>query len=47
MKKTLAFLADFGCKKLHIARYARHDDALRANQGDRSSGFSFWRALVS
>jgi hypothetical protein len=23
-----------------------HDDALRANQGDRSPGFSFWRALV-
>jgi hypothetical protein len=47
MKKFLAFLAGFGLKNLYRARHSFHDDSLRANQGDRAPGFSFWRALVS
>jgi hypothetical protein len=47
MKRVLAFLADFGRNKLHFAQGALHDDTLRANQGDRSPAFSYWRALVS
>jgi hypothetical protein len=47
MKEFLAFLAGFGRNKLGFAQAAFHDDTLRANQGDRAPGFSFWRALVS
>ena len=44
MKKILTLLLDFG-----RARFGSsfHDDSLRANQGERSPGFSYWRALVS
>ncbi len=44
MKEILAFLHALGRATL---RPAYHDDSLRANQGDRSPTFSFWRALVS
>jgi hypothetical protein len=47
MRGFLAFLARFGRNKLGFARATLHDDTLRANQGDRSPSFSFWRALVS
>lgn len=47
MKFFLSFLAGFGRNRLNFARTAFHDDTLRANQGDRTPGFSFWRALVS
>ncbi len=46
MKKVLAHLLDLGRTALRSAQ-TNHDDSLRANQGDRSPGFSFWRALVS
>jgi hypothetical protein len=46
MKGLLAILAGLGRNKL-FARVTFHDDTLRANQGDRTPGFSFWRALVS
>ncbi|HZV76443.1 MAG TPA: hypothetical protein VFF63_01640 [Candidatus Babeliales bacterium] len=47
MKRILAFLAEFGRNTLHPAQNVSHDDTLRANQGYRSPGFSYWRALVS
>ena len=47
MKGFLAFLLEVGRNALRPARENSHDDTLRANQGDRSPGFSFWRALVS
>lgn len=47
MKRILAFLAALGHNKLRPAYRTFHDDTLRANQGDRSPSFSFWRALVS
>jgi hypothetical protein len=47
MKRVLAFLADFGRNKLHFGQHMFHDDTIRANQGDRAAGFSYWRALVS
>ena len=45
MKRILAFLQGVGLTLRPIGTY--HDDSLRANQGDRSTSFSFWRALVS
>jgi hypothetical protein len=47
MKKFLTFLIGFGSRALRPAPAAYHDDSLRANQGDRTPSFSFWRALVS
>jgi len=47
MKRVLAFLAKFGRIRFHRAQNVFHDDTLRANQGDRSPSFSYWRALVS
>jgi hypothetical protein len=46
MKRVLAFLIEV-VHRLCLAHESFHDDTLRANQGDRSPGFSFWRALVS
>jgi hypothetical protein len=46
MKEFLAFLAGFGRNRFGLAQTPFHDDTLRANQGDRAPGFSFWRALV-
>jgi hypothetical protein len=46
MKKVLTFL--FGLAHRLTGGYEPiHNDALRANQGDRGPRFSFWRALVS
>jgi hypothetical protein len=45
MKGILAFLHAVGLALRPIRTY--HDDSLRANQGDRTPSFSFWRALVS
>jgi hypothetical protein len=46
MKKVLTFL--FGLVQRLTGGYEQiHNDALRANQGGRAPGFSFWRALVS
>jgi hypothetical protein len=47
MKKLLAFLFAVTCGALRQAHGVPHDDTLRANQGDRTTAFSFWRALVS
>lgn len=47
MKRFLAFLSGLGFDRLRFAQHKFHDDTLRANQGDRAPGFSFWRALVS
>jgi len=47
MKRFLAFLFDIGRNALRPAHRDFHDDSLRANQGDRTPTFSFWRALVS
>lgn len=47
MKAFLAFLLGIGRNALRPAYPVYHDDSLRANQGDRNPGFSFWRALVS
>jgi hypothetical protein len=47
MKGFLAFLIGLGSRALRPASPAFHDDSLRANQGDRTPSFSFWRALVS
>lgn len=46
MKEFLAFLLGF-CRRVLPVQPAAHDDSLRANQGDRSPAFSYWRALVS
>ena len=47
MKKVLAFLLACRRNALRPAFQPQHDDSLRANQGDRNPGFSYWRALVS
>ena len=47
MKFFLTLLAGIGRNGLGFAQTTLHDDTLRANQGDRTPGFSFWRALVS
>jgi hypothetical protein len=47
MKRLLAFLSGFGLNKLRLAQHKFHDDTIRANQGDRAPGFSYWRSLVS
>ena len=46
MKKVLTFLLDLTYRVIGLNE-TFHDETLRANQGDRSPGFSFWRALVS
>ncbi|MBV9719911.1 MAG: hypothetical protein JOZ77_11360 [Candidatus Eremiobacteraeota bacterium] len=47
MKRVLEFLLDLWGRVFRPAGAPLHDDTLRANQGDRTPSFSFWRALVS